>query len=124
LWRFAKEDNTLWKNVVELKYGIDGLGWWSKKSKHPHGVGCWKSIISGLDQFKSLMNFEVNNGREFIFGMMCGVEIVLSKFIFRNSSGWHVVKMPRCNKWCLGGINIIGTLVSPEALMIRKKRKC
>jgi len=67
LWRFAKEDNTLWKNVVELKYGIDGLGWWSKKSNHPHGVGCWKSIISGLDQFKSLVNFEVNNGARVYF---------------------------------------------------------
>ena len=63
-------------------------------------------------------------GREFIFDIMCGVEIVLSKINFRIFSGWHVVKMPRCNKWCLGGINIIGTLVSPEALMIGKKRKC
>jgi len=67
LWRFAKEDNTLWKNVVELKYGVNGFGWWSKKSKHPHGVGCWKSIISGLDRFKSVVNFEVNNGARVYF---------------------------------------------------------
>ena len=60
--------------MVELKYGVDGLGWWSKKSRHPHGVGCWKSIISGLDQFKSLVNFEVNNGARVYFwhDMWCG----------------------------------------------------
>jgi len=67
LWRFAKEDNTLWKNMVKLKYGIDRLGRWSKTSTHAHGVGCWKSIISGLDQFKSLVNFEVNDGSRAYF---------------------------------------------------------
>ena len=45
LWRFAKEGKTLRKNMVKIKYGIDKLGWWSKKSPHPHGIGCWKSII-------------------------------------------------------------------------------
>ena len=39
LWRFAKEDNTLWKNMVKIKYGIDKLGWWSKNSPHPRGIG-------------------------------------------------------------------------------------
>ena len=27
LWRFAKEDNAMWKNVIKAKYGIDNLGW-------------------------------------------------------------------------------------------------
>ena len=59
--------------MVKIKYGIDKLGWWSKKSPHPHGVGCWKSIISGLDQFKSLVNFEVNNGSRVLFcDVWCG----------------------------------------------------
>jgi len=40
LWRFAKEDSAMWKNVIKAKYGIDNLGWWSKKSPHPHGVVC------------------------------------------------------------------------------------
>jgi len=40
LWRFAKEDNTLGKNLVKMKYDVDRFGWWSKKSPHPHGVGC------------------------------------------------------------------------------------
>jgi len=40
LWRFAKKDNTLWKNLVKMKYDVDRLGRWSKKSPNPHGVGC------------------------------------------------------------------------------------
>ena len=31
LWRFAKEDSDMWKNGIKAKYGIDELGWWSKK---------------------------------------------------------------------------------------------
>jgi len=42
LWRFAKEDNILWKNMVKMKYDVDMLGWRSKKNPHPHDVGCWK----------------------------------------------------------------------------------
>jgi len=40
LWRFAKEDNTLWKNKVKVKYDVGRVEWWSKKSPHPCGVGC------------------------------------------------------------------------------------
>jgi len=46
LWRFAREDNTLWKNLVKMKYDVDSLGWWSKKSPNPHGVGCWKQLLA------------------------------------------------------------------------------
>ena len=37
-WRFAKEDGAMWKKVIKAKYGIDALGWWSKKSPYPHGL--------------------------------------------------------------------------------------
>ena len=100
LWRFAKEDNTLWKNMVKVKYDVDRLGWWSKKSPHPHGVGCWKLIISGLDHF-NLMNFEVKMGLEFYFGYVCGVELNLSRIDFWISLGWYILKMQLCNKWRL-----------------------
>ena len=67
LWRFAREDNTLWKNLLKVKYDGDRLGWWSKKSPNPHGVGCQKSITNELDHFKSLVNFEVKNGSRVLF---------------------------------------------------------
>ena len=93
LWRFAREDNTLWKALLKMKYDVDKLGWWSKKSPNPHGVGCWKSITSELDLFKSLVQFKVGNGFRVLFGMMCGVENNRSRITFRISLGWHVSKM-------------------------------
>jgi len=27
LWRFAKEDNILWKNIAKVKYDVDRFGW-------------------------------------------------------------------------------------------------
>jgi len=67
LWRFAKEDNIFRKNLVKMKYDVDKLGWWSKKSPTSHGVGCWKSIISQLDHFKSLVHFKAGNGFKVLF---------------------------------------------------------
>jgi len=67
LWRFAKEDDAMWKNVIKVKYGIDELGWWSKKSSYSHGVGCWKSILTSLERFKSLVHFEVKGGSRVLF---------------------------------------------------------
>jgi len=40
LWRFAKEEDALWRNVVVAKYEVVNLGWWSKKNCYAHGVGC------------------------------------------------------------------------------------
>ena len=42
--------------MIKAKYGIDELGWWSKKSSYSHGIGCWKSILAGLEHFKSLVH--------------------------------------------------------------------
>jgi len=57
----------MWKNVIKAKYGIDELGWWSKKSPYPYGVGCWKSILVGLERFKSLVHFKVRDGSRVLF---------------------------------------------------------
>jgi len=38
LWRFAKEDDAMWKNVIKAKYEIDDLGWCTKKSSYSHRV--------------------------------------------------------------------------------------
>ena len=61
LWRFVIEDDVLWRKVIVFKYGIDRLGWWSKKGLYAHEVGCEKSIHSSLDFFKSIFCFKVGN---------------------------------------------------------------
>jgi len=62
LWRFLKEDDAMWKSVIKAKYGIDELGWWSKKSSF--FPWCWllESILAGLERFKSLVHFQVKDG--------------------------------------------------------------
>jgi len=45
LWRFAIEDDALWKKVIVSKFGVDRFGCWSMRSTFAHGVGCWKSIL-------------------------------------------------------------------------------
>jgi len=61
LWRFAIEDDALWRKIIISKYGVDRFGRWSKRSSFAHGVGCWKSILSSLEVFKTLVCFEVRN---------------------------------------------------------------
>ena len=48
--------------MVASKYGVNNLRWWSKKSPYAHGVGCWKSILVGLELFKTLVHFKIRNG--------------------------------------------------------------
>ena len=67
LWRFAKEEEALWRQVIASKYGVDNSGWWSKKCPKAHGVGCWKSILAGLELFKTLLHFKVKNGSKVLF---------------------------------------------------------
>jgi len=70
LWRFAKEEDALWRKVVVAKYGVVNLGWWSC---YAHGVGCWKAILGGLELFKTLVRFLVGIGSRVLFGGGCVV---------------------------------------------------
>jgi len=90
LWRFAKEDNTLWKNMVKVTHDVDRFGY-------------WKAIISRLDNFKSLVNFEVKNEPRILFwyDVWCGDQPLKDQF-FRIFLGWHILKMRPCNKGCPG----------------------
>jgi len=62
LWCFIKEGNALWRNVIIAKYGVGILVWWTMKIPFAHRIGCWKSILSGLERFKSWVHLEVKNG--------------------------------------------------------------
>ena len=43
-WRFASEQDFLWKQVIVRKFGEEDEGWRSSNSKESHGVGLWKTI--------------------------------------------------------------------------------
>jgi len=57
----------MWKNVTKVKYGIDDLGRRTKKNSYSNRVSCWKSILVGLERFKSLVHYEVKDGSRILF---------------------------------------------------------
>ena len=38
-WRFAMEENSVWRNIISLKYGMDDGGWFSNTPRGNYGVG-------------------------------------------------------------------------------------
>jgi len=38
LWRFANEEDAMWKKVIVMKYWVDNFGWWSKNISYAHGA--------------------------------------------------------------------------------------
>ena len=67
--------------MVVAKYGVDNLGWWSRKSYYAHGVGCWKAILGGLELFKTLVRFQVANSSSVLFwqDVWCGESALKSQ---------------------------------------------
>ena len=45
IWRYACDEDNLWKQVITTKYGQEGLGWRSKKANGAIGIGVWKEIL-------------------------------------------------------------------------------
>ena len=82
IWRFAKEDDAFWRKAIVAKYGVEDLGWWSKKGCLAHGVGCWKAILGELELFKSLVRFQIGNGSRVLFwkDVWCGESALKSQF--------------------------------------------
>uniref|UniRef100_A0A2N9FWW1 Reverse transcriptase domain-containing protein n=1 Tax=Fagus sylvatica TaxID=28930 RepID=A0A2N9FWW1_FAGSY len=62
LWRFGVEREALWRQVIQAKYGSNGGGWTSNAVQGSHGVGLWKHIRKGWDQFSQFTMFEVGDG--------------------------------------------------------------
>jgi hypothetical protein len=62
LWRYGKERDAFWRQVVEVKYGSLWGGWCSKHCRGAYGVGLWKGIRRGWDQFTHFISFSVGNG--------------------------------------------------------------
>ena len=78
LWRYGSERDACWR-VVDSKFGSLWGGWCSFELGGAFGVGLWKNIRKGWDTFKGFTRFEVGVGLGLAFGMICDVEIQLSR---------------------------------------------
>ncbi|OIS95712.1 cbl-interacting serinethreonine-protein kinase 9, partial [Nicotiana attenuata] len=61
LWKFAADEQSLWREVVREKYGMEGK-WTTKPVRSPYGVSLWKSIRNCWPKVINKAKFKVENG--------------------------------------------------------------
>jgi hypothetical protein len=47
LWKFRQEENSIWRQVIDMKYGIQRKGWCLEEERGPYGVSLWWNIKNG-----------------------------------------------------------------------------
>ncbi|RVW19306.1 LINE-1 reverse transcriptase-like [Vitis vinifera] len=67
LWRFAFEEDKLWKKVIMEKFGQEGLGWRTNEARGTFGVGVWKEILKEADWCWDNIEFKVGKGTKVRF---------------------------------------------------------
>ena len=76
IWRFAFEEDILWKKVIGVKYGEEGLGWRTNEARGAFGVGVWKEILKEANWCWDNIRFKVGKGTRVNFwtDLWCGDE--------------------------------------------------
>jgi hypothetical protein len=74
LWWFAHEEGAWWRSVLVAKYGSDWGGWRSGVISGSHGVGLWKYICLGWQNFRRFFKYDVGEGSKIRFwdDVWCG----------------------------------------------------
>ncbi|RVW92334.1 putative ribonuclease H protein [Vitis vinifera] len=67
IWRYACDKDNLWKQVITVKYGQEGLGWRPKKANGAVGVRVWKEIWKESDWCWDNMIFRAGKGTKIRF---------------------------------------------------------
>lgn len=61
LWRYGLEWDSLWQKVIDRKYSTNRCEWHSRVVKGAYGMGLWKHIRKGWDNFASHTWYEVGD---------------------------------------------------------------
>ena len=67
IWRFAIEKDNLWKKVLLVKYGQEGLGWRTNEVRGTFEVGVWKEILKEANWCWDNIQFKVGKGTKIKF---------------------------------------------------------
>ncbi|KAJ9693692.1 hypothetical protein PVL29_009580 [Vitis rotundifolia] len=67
VWRFAIEKDNLWKKVLVVKYGQEGLGWRTNEVRGSYGMGVWKEIMKEACWCWDKFQFKVGKGTKIKF---------------------------------------------------------
>jgi hypothetical protein len=82
LWRYSMDPTSLWRQVIDSKYGSQGNFWCSNRVNSPHGVSLWKHIRAGWDVFSQHISYTVGDGSRLRFwhDVWCGDLPLRSQF--------------------------------------------
>ncbi|KAL6343049.1 hypothetical protein AAG906_017861 [Vitis piasezkii] len=119
LWRLANENESLWKQIISSKYDLQEGGWCSKGVRDRYGVGIWKAIRNGWENFRSHSCFIIGDGTRVKFwkDLWCGNQALEEAFpILFNLSGLRFNR--HLNDWEVGEVESL--LCKPHPLTIRR----
>ena len=97
-WRFSTEDNSMWRSVIILKYGLEDGGCFPPIPKGCHGVGLWKEICKEALFLRNHCSVKIGDGSKARFweDWWCGEAPLCSSFpsLYRlaNSKGAKVAE--------------------------------
>ena len=57
----------MWRRLIADKYGLDGIGWFTRKIQGGQGVGVWKGVSEEWTDFRKMSRFKIGNGRSVLF---------------------------------------------------------
>ena len=83
-WRFAIERDSLWKQVIIDKFGVEEGGWCLREVRGAYGVRVWKAIRKDWESICSRSYFIVGNGRKVKFWKDLWCEDQTLKNVFPN----------------------------------------
>ena len=98
-WRYSTEDNSMWRGVITLKYGLEEGGCFPIIPKGCHGVGLWKEICKEALFIKNNCLVKIGDGSKARFweDWWCGEAPLSYSFpsLYRlaNSKGAKVAEL-------------------------------
>ena len=82
------EENSGWRNIISLKYGMKNWGWFSNIPKGSYGVCPLKEISKEALKLKQNCSFEVGDGAKLDFGRVLSAERSLCVRPFPSFMRW------------------------------------